>query len=276
MKPILKYPGGKCREIPLFEKYIPQNYDRYIEPFFGGGGVYFYLEPKDAILNDLDNRLMEFYRQVRDDYTELAEQLAALKRTYDENQENLKSTSDNHNVSSENESLYYRMRDLYNHPDGSYLTGTLCYFLNRTGFNGLMRSNQKGQFNVPFGKQKRFSTGFLTEEHSKLLRHAELYSYDYRYIFDMARADDFMFLDPPYDKTFKSYGGSGISEFGEEKHRQLAEDFKNLPCRSLMIIGKTPLTESLYTGYITDEYDNSYIIRADKNKNAVHLIVKNF
>ena len=108
------------------------------------------------------------------------------------------------------------------------------------------------------------------------LKHTELYSQDYRYIFDMARADDFMFLDPPYDKTFKSYGGSGISEFGEEKHRQLAEDFKNLPCRSLMIIGKTPLTESLYTGYITDEYDNAYIIRADKNKKAVHLIVRNF
>lgn len=263
MKPILKYPGGKCREIPLFEKYIPQNYDRYIEPFFGGGGVYFYLEPKDAILNDLDNRLMEFYRQVRDDYTELTEQLAELERVYNENP-------------SGSETLYYQMRDLYNHPDGSYLTGTLCYFLNRTGFNGLMRCNRKGQFNVPFGKKKRFSAGFLTEEHSNLLKHTELYSQDYRYIFDMARADDFIFLDPPYDKTFKSYGGSGISEFGEEKHRQLSEDFKNLPCRSLMIIGKTPLTESLYTGYITDEYDNSYIIRADKNKNAVHLIVKNF
>ena len=60
MKPMLKYRGGKSREIKFFEDYIPSNYSRYVEPFVGGGSVYFYLEPYEAIINDLNDRLIQF------------------------------------------------------------------------------------------------------------------------------------------------------------------------------------------------------------------------
>ena len=79
MNPVLKYRGGKSREIPHLLPYIPDNFNRYIEPFFGGGALYFYLEPKTAIINDVNTRLMTFYRQLRDNYPEMRTQLDALQ-----------------------------------------------------------------------------------------------------------------------------------------------------------------------------------------------------
>lgn len=86
MNPVLKYRGGKSREIPRFLQYIPDDFDRYIEPFFGGGAVYFYLEPERAILNDLNERLMTFYRQLRDNYPLMRQQLDELQQLYEANQ----------------------------------------------------------------------------------------------------------------------------------------------------------------------------------------------
>lgn len=71
MRPILKYRGGKSREIPEFIRYIPNEYNRYIEPFLGGGAVYFYLEPEQAIINDINTKLIEFYQDVRNDFPRL-------------------------------------------------------------------------------------------------------------------------------------------------------------------------------------------------------------
>lgn len=86
MNPVLKYRGGKSREIPRFLQYIPDDFNRYIEPFLGGGAVYFYLEPENAIINDVNTRLMTFYRQLRDNYPEMRTQLDALQQLYEENQ----------------------------------------------------------------------------------------------------------------------------------------------------------------------------------------------
>lgn len=82
MNPVLKYRGGKSREIPRFLQYIPDDFNRYIEPFFGGGAVYFYLEPENAIINDVNTRLMIFYRQLRDNYPEMRAQLDTLQQLY--------------------------------------------------------------------------------------------------------------------------------------------------------------------------------------------------
>ena len=82
MEPLLKYRGGKRKEIDLFIKFIPKKFDNYIEPFFGGGALYFYLEPEKAIINDINEPLINFYREVANDYDSLMSQLYELKRTY--------------------------------------------------------------------------------------------------------------------------------------------------------------------------------------------------
>ena len=71
MKPIIKYRGGKSKEIPMIEKHIPEFSGRYIEPFFGGGALYFHLEPEKAIINDINSKLIAFYKGVRDNFSEL-------------------------------------------------------------------------------------------------------------------------------------------------------------------------------------------------------------
>ncbi len=282
MNPVLKYRGGKSREIPRFLQYIPNDFDRYIEPFLGGGAVYFYLEPENAIINDVNERLMQFYQQLRDNYSEMRAQLDSVQSIYERNQaefKKLKAKKPDERVPNANEELYYKMRKLFNHPDNSYLDGVVYFFINKTAYSGMIRYNNNGEYNVPFGRYPNLNTKMVTEQHSRLLQGAELYSLDYRKIFDMAEKDDFMFLDPPYDCVFNDYGNIDMMNgFDEAEHRRLAADFRNLPCRALMVIGKTPLTMELYGEYVFDEYYKNYAvnIRNRFNNDKMHIVVKNY
>lgn len=282
MNPVLKYRGGKSREIPRFVQYIPDEFDRYIEPFLGGGAVYFYLEPERAVINDVNERLMLFYRQLRDNYEEMRSQLNEIQQVYESNQaeyKTLKAQMPDKRVPNANEELYYKMRELFNHPDGSYLDGVIYFFINKTAYSGMIRYNNNGEYNVPFGRYPNFNTQLITEQHSLLLRGAELYNVDYKQIFDMAGENDFIFLDPPYDCVFNDYGNIDMMNgFDEAEHRRLAADFRNLSCRALMVIGKTPLTMELYGKYIVDEYYKNYAvnIRNRFNNDKMHIVVKNY
>ena len=282
MNPVLKYRGGKSREIPRFLQYIPDDFNRYIEPFFGGGALFFYLEPDCAIINDVNEKLMTFYRQLRDDYPTMREQLDAIQVIYEKNQldyKKKKMESPDEHIDNLNEDLYYKMRLLFNHPDNSYLDGVVYFFINKTAYSGMIRYNNNGEYNVPFGRYPNLNTKLVTEHHSELLKRTELYNVDYREIFNMAQEDDFIFLDPPYDCVFNDYGNIDMMNgFDEAEHRRLAADFRNLPCRALMIIGKTPLTEELYDGFIDDEYYKNYAVNIKNrfNNDKMHIIVKNY
>lgn len=282
MNPVLKYRGGKSREIPCFLQYIPKDFGHYIEPFFGGGAVFFYLEPNNAIINDANTRLITFYQQLRDDYPTMRAQLDELQNLYERNQteyKTLKKQNPNTRVPNANEDLYYHMRTLFNHPDDSFLDGVLYFFINKTAYSGMIRYNSNGEYNVPFGRYPNFNTKLVTPQHSQLLQNAQIFNVDYSQIFEMAENDDFIFLDPPYDCVFNDYGNIDMMNgFDETEHRRLAADFRNLPCRTLMIIGKTPLTEELYGNYIFDEYYKNYSvnIRNRFHNDKMHIIVKNY
>lgn len=282
MKPMLKYAGGKQKEIPCFLEHIPEKFGTYIEPFLGGGAVFFHLEPERAILNDKNQKLIQFYRDVRDNFPVLSKELTTLGELYQANQKDYKerkAQSPDKRVANANEELYYAMRKLYNHPDGSYLYGTIYYFINKTAYSGMIRYNKAGEFNIPYGHYANFNPDIVTKEHSELLQRATLFNTDYADIFAKAKVDDFIFLDPPYDCVFNSYGNNDIPDgFTEAEQRRLAENFKNLSCKALMIIGKTPLIEELYKGYIVDEYDKDYSVNIRNRVKAktVHLIIKNY
>ncbi|MDR2208408.1 MAG: Dam family site-specific DNA-(adenine-N6)-methyltransferase [Azoarcus sp.] len=282
MNPVLKYRGGKLREIPRFLHHIPNDFDRYIEPFLGGGALFFHIEPARAVLNDVNARLMGFYRQLRDEYPQMREQFDALQAEYERNQREyaaLKAEQPDRRVPNANEDLYYRLRALYNRPDETWLEGVLYYFINKTAYSGMLRYNRRGDYNVPFGRYPHLNTQRVTARHSELLRRAELYSVDYSQIFSMAEKNDFIFLDPPYDCTFNDYGNiESINGFDEAEHHRLAEAFGKLPCRALMVVGKTPLTEALYGSYVCDEYYKSYAvnIRNRFNNDSMHIVAKNY
>jgi DNA adenine methylase len=283
MKPIIKYRGGKSKEIPHFEKYIPKEFDTYYEPFFGGGAVYFHIEPKKAIVNDVNERLMQFYTELRDNYDTVRKQLDEIQSIYEDNQKQystLKAKTPEKRVENKNEALYYHMRDIFNHKtESEYLASVAYFFINKTAYSGMIRYNAQGDYNVPFGRYQNFNTQLITEEHHRLLQRTELLTGDFTIPFKMAKKNDFMFLDPPYDCIFNDYGNISFENgFDEIEHRRLAEAYKKLKCKALMVIGKTQLTEELYKDYIKDEYFKSYAvnIRNRFKSESKHIVVMNY
>lgn len=283
MNPIIKYRGGKSKEIIHFVRNMPKEYNRYIEPFLGGGALFFYLQPEKAIVNDINTRLYEFYKGIQQSYPEIRLQLDGLQKLYEDNQreyEQMKAADPERRIENKNEELYYAMRDAFNHKtDSEYMDAVIYFFINKTAYSGMIRYNAYGEYNVPFGRYRNLNTQLITAEHYELLKRTELYNLDYSKIFDMVESNDFMFLDPPYDCIFSDYGNQKYKDgFGEDEHRRLANDFRNVPCRTLLVIGKTKLTEELYEGYIVEEYGKSYAvnIRNRFKADARHMIVTNY
>jgi DNA adenine methylase len=283
MKPLVKYRGGKSKEIPHLIKHIPNFTGRYIEPFFGGGALYFHLEPKKAIINDINSKLMAFYKGVKSDFELLSKELQEIEKIYIINRrkfEELKAKTPDLRVDDENETLYYQIRDMFNDlTEKKYSDALLYFFINKTAYSGMIRYNAKGEFNVPYGRYANLNTSLVTKAHSKLLVNTEIYNFDYKYIFEMANEDDFMFLDPPYDCVFSDYGNAEYKDgFNEKNHTELANSFLNLKCKALMVIGRTPLTEKLYNDLIVDEYGKSYAvnIRNRFKSSASHILISNY
>lgn len=282
MKPIVKYRGGKSKEIENFIQYIPSDYERYIEPFAGGAAVFFYLEPYHAVINDINPRLINFYSAIQNKFDLLKEELSNIERLYRSNQieyEILKARDTSKHVENKNEALYYLLRDMYNGKiEKTYLDATLYYFINKTSYSGMLRFNSRGEFNVPFGRYKNFNAELISERHFDLIKRTEIRNGDYSEIFNISTPADFIFLDPPYDCIFTDYGNIEQNDFSEENHIKLAQDFRNLSSRTLMVIGKTNLTESLYRPYIKSEYYKKYSvnIRNRFQAESTHLIITNY
>ena len=283
MKPIIKYRGGKSRELSQIMWNVPRFSGRYVEPFLGGGALFFYLEPAEAIINDINTPLMLFYRGVRDDYARVHRELEALSKTYAANRvefDRRKRETPDKRVEDKNEALYYAIRDMFNgRTTKLYSDASLYYFINKTAYSGMIRYNAQGEFNVPFGRYQRLPVEQVSTKHSLLLQRATLCNGDYSDVFNMCRPDDFVFLDPPYDCIFSDYGNQEYKDgFDEASHRRLAQDFYNLPCKALMVIGRTPLTEELYGKDIVDEYAKDYAvnIRNRFKASASHIVVANY
>lgn len=283
MKPLVKYRGGKSKEIPHLIKHIPQFNGRYIEPFFGGGALFFHLEPKKAVINDINSKLISFYLGVKDNFELLKTELSEIEKLYAINRkkfEELKSKTPDERVDDENEHLYYQIRNMFNDlSEKKYSEALLYFFINKTAYSGMIRYNSKGEFNVPYGRYTNLNTSLVTKAHNNLLTNTEIYNLDYSEIFRMADKDDFMFLDPPYDCVFSDYGNIEHKDgFNERNHIELANQYKQLKCKALMVIGRTPLTEKLYGDMIVDEYGKSYAvnIRNRFKSEASHILISNY
>lgn len=282
LSPILKYRGGKSRELKLFLKYIP-SFNRYFEPFFGGGATYFSLHPENAYIADINKSLIRFYKSFVSEYSLTKKQLLELQVQYESNRKIFvarKKKTPDLRVEDPNEPLYYSIRDMFNGKIKSeYTYATLYFFINKLAYSGMIRYNSNGDFNVPYGRYANFNTNLVGFDHYNLLSTAEIVNESYEHTFEIAGHNDFVFLDPPYDTKFSDYGNIEFTgDFGEEEHRNLANDFKNLDVPALMIISSTDLIKELYHGYIQDHYEKSYSvnIRNRFKSSAEHLVIANY
>lgn len=232
-KPILKWAGGKTQMLGDLLPKVPASYGKYIEPFLGGGAMFFALNPTEAVIADSNPELVNMYRQVA---TNVDEVISCLQN-YENTQE-----------------MFYSVRSLewQDLPKSDAAARTI--YLNKTCFNGLYRVNKKGQFNVPFGKYKapNFCDIDALYAASQTLQKASIVCGDYLSVLnEFARSGDFIFLDPPYlpiseYADFKRYTKE---QFYEEDHVELSKEVERLQelgCHVILTNSNHPLVHELY------------------------------
>ena len=235
-KPILKWAGGKTQMLSELLPKVPASYGRYIEPFFGGGALFFALQPENAIIADSNPELINMYRQVADNVDEVIRYLKKYENTSE---------------------VFYEVRSLEWETLPQAEAAARTIFLNRTCFNGLYRVNKQGKFNVPYGKYKnpKICDEDGLRAASAALKKAEILCGDYLLVLDhYAQPGDFVFLDPPYlpiseYSDFKRYTKE---QFYEEDHIELAKIIMRLHergCHVVLTNSNHPLVHELYAPF---------------------------
>lgn len=199
LPPPLKWAGGKRWLVPhLLALWQTHKRRRLVEPFVGGLAVVLGLAPQRALLNDANPHLITFYRE--------------MQRGLDITATGVLLRNDR--------AVYYRNRERFNaliaHGcDETPEAAALFYYLNRTGFNGLCRFNNRGFFNVPFGLYKSIPYRENFAEYASVLAPYQFTSVDFETL--PLRADDFIYADPPYDVEFTSYAAGGFKFADQER-----------------------------------------------------------
>lgn len=182
LTPFLKWAGGKRWFVHQHGHLFPKTYRRYIEPFLGGGAVYFHLRPEQAILGDINPEVIAAYRAIKEHWVGLKRSLAYHQRAHDENGD---------------DEYYYEVRG--KSPKKLVQRASRMIYLNRTCFNGIYRVNKQGEFNVPRGDKD--AVLMETDDFkamAALLATAQLRVADFEDLINEASEDDLIFADPPY------------------------------------------------------------------------------
>lgn len=190
LDPPLKWAGGKRWLLPRLRAFWESYTEgRLVEPFCGGLAVALGLAPNQALLNDINPHLLNFYHWLQRGLS------ISLEMTNEKD-------------------LYYQYRARFNalikeDKANSQEAAELFYYLNRTGYNGLCRFNQKGEFNVPFGRYRRINYQRDFRDFRPLLQRWEFQTGDFRRL--KLRSEDFVYADPPYDVEFTQYASQGFT-----------------------------------------------------------------
>ena len=282
-KPVLKWAGGKGMLLPQIAEHLPTKLKfgaikRYIEPFIGGGAVFFNIANnynfEDAYLFDINPELVILYNVIKYDVNDLIAELFELQQKY--------------NISEDKTAFYYSIRNAYNSFDKNINANSfskdfirraaLTVCLNRTCFNGLYRVNSKGLFNVPVGQYKnpRILDENNLKEVSKALQYATIIQADFADVLKYVNKDSFVYYDPPYRpidaNSFNSYA---VGDFNDEEQIRLKETFAKVDALgALQMLSNSDPTnhnaddhffDDLYSKYNIHRIWAKRIINADPN-----------
>ncbi len=199
--PPIKCQGIKTKLVQWIVEHVSLgDTERWIEPFMGSGVVGFNLRPRRAVFSDINPHIINFYKAIQSGNITPASARAFLEREGDLLEKN-------------GESHYYAIRDRFNQNSDPFD----FLFLNRASFNGVIRFNRKGRFNVPFGhKPQRFSRAYVTKIVNQIqyvstaMLHYdwEFVCSDFREVISIARSTDFIYCDPPYVGRHTDYFNS--------------------------------------------------------------------
>lgn len=241
-RPFLKWAGGKARLIEQYKPFLPSDFDRYHEPFLGGGALFFYLAPrlqaegKKAFLSDLNPELVNVYRCVRDRVHPLIQQLANHEQAH----------SKDH---------YYAVRATLE--TDSVARAARFIYLNKTCFNGLYRENSKGLFNVPMGsyKKPRICAPELLLPASAALQIADISERSFCEVNQRVEdSKDFVYFDPPYYPLSETSKFTAYSRyrFAEDKQSELRDLIAALASQGAHVLSSNSdcdFIRELYNGF---------------------------
>lgn len=266
-KPFLKWVGGKVNLVHELVKYLPEDiYDRrYVEPFLGGGSMFFYLAPNKSWISDLNVKLINCYKQIRDN----PEQVFSFLNRYQK-----KHSAD----------FYYSLRNKYNNSFYSTEEAAQFIYLNKAAFNGIFRVNNKGEFNVPFNQKKVIGIPSLEQLRyaSRLLRKARLTTSDYKTVLNNVTQDDFIYLDPPYPPLngtayFTHYTKERFNLEDQEELADYAIESSKKGAKILISNANTSKIRSLYREWDKKNLPVRRWITCKEKKHLVEeLIIKNY
>jgi DNA adenine methylase len=245
--PFLKWAGGKTQILFELEKFVPSEFDRYFEPFLGGGAVFFHLTSKNfhftAYLSDTNEELITVYRVVKGDVEKLIDILKKHQKDYDKGPTE----------------FYYELRKFV--PPTDVERAARFIALNKTCYNGLYRVNKGGIFNVPIGRYKNplicdsnnLRNASLSLRDSKVI--IELSDYK-QIVLENAREGDFVYLDPPYNPasstaSFTSYTNSGFTNTDQKELRDVFTELIDRKCKVLLSNSDTKFIRELYSEFAT-------------------------
>jgi DNA adenine methylase len=206
MKPLFMWAGGKNKMLKKYAPHLPENFTRYIEPFFGGGAMFVWAYQKNPeasfVINDINPSIMGIYRAIRDDVTAFTARVDDLSSNYLPKEKAAR------------KEYYYELRleHAYEYEKWNATTeAATLYFLMKTGFNGIwqINKNTNNRFGTPSGllnqKDKVYDIENVMEWHIALQK-CVLLSGDFSGTLGSANSDAFIFLDPPYRGSFTQYG----------------------------------------------------------------------
>jgi DNA adenine methylase len=299
-KPFLKWAGGKTQLLEEFNKRLPQkifksrDIQNYVEPFVGGGAMFFFLKRnydiKNSVLLDINKELVIGYKVIQNNFKQLIDELSELEVDY------LKKSE------MDRKDYYYKIRNEYNKQmlDFDYVNYneewitrvSYLIFLNKTGFNGLFRQNKKGEFNVPVGRYKnpKICDENNIIEVNKALKNTLVLCDDFSKADEYITKETFVYLDPPYrplNKTsnFTSYAKDGFTDHDQNR---LAEFYKRMDKEGafLMLSNSDPKNndpndeffDELYSDFNIERVPAKRFINCDASKRGEinEIIVRNY
>lgn len=272
LKPVLKWAGGKRQILREIITRMPQNFNSYYEPFLGGASVLLALLPANGFVGDLNEELINVYSVIREYPNELIRSLKNHKE---------------HHCSE----YYYKVRSLDR--SNSFITlppyerAARTIYLNRTCYNGLYRVNSKGYFNTPIGK---YTNPQILDEKTILSLNDYFKSSNivflngsYETITSLAKKDDFVYLDPPYDIISPSASFTDYTKYGfnRDDQKALKTECDRMNKEGVLFMesnSDTPFIRELYVGYniYTVKANRSINSNARERKNITEVIITNY
>lgn len=251
---------------------MPREYNRYYEPFIGGGAVVFDLLPENALINDINEALINAYVQIRENVDSFLDNINRIDSA----------------IGEDGKAYYYSMRNLYNMKlekmEYDIELAALFVFLNKHCFNGLYRVNSKGLFNVPYNNSRRVS---CDEESIRMtsdyLKRVTILTGDFEDACRNAGIGDFVFLDSPYaplnPTSFESYTKEGFTLESHERLARLYDELTERGCYCMLTNHNTELIEQLYgnKGYTISVVNVKRMINSDaNNRKGQEVIICNY